>query len=163
MDLQLKGRTALVTGASAGIGAGIAECLGREGVRLALAGRDNSRLEAVARRLAEVGAPAPLLATGDIATADGIAEIAQAALAGLGPIDILVNNAGASRPLKGEETDEFWEEAIALNFAPARRLTKVFEGGMKERGYGRIINITGAIVGRVVNGAGPAKDTPNNS
>ena len=157
MDLQLKGRTALVTGASAGIGAGIAECLGREGVRLALAGRDNSRLEAVARRLAEVGAPAPLLATGDIATADGIAEIAQAALAGLGPIDILVNNAGASRPLKGEETDEFWEEAIALNFAPARRLTKVFEGGMKERGYGRIINITGAIVGRVVNGAGPAK------
>ena len=157
MDLELEGRTALVTGASAGIGAGIAECLGREGVRTALAGRDKARLETVAGRLREVGAPAPILVTGDITTADGVAGIARDALAGLGKIDILVNNAGASRPLKGEETDEFWEEAIALNFAPARRLTKALEAGMKERGFGRIINITGAIVGKVVNGAGPAK------
>ena len=157
MDLELKGRTALVTGASAGIGAGIAECLGREGVRLAIAGRDRPRLEQVAHRVVEVGGPAPILVTGDIATADGIAEIAQAAQAGLGPIDILVNNAGASRPLQGEETDEFWEAAIALNFAPARRLTKALEGSMKARGFGRVINVTGALVGRVVNGAGPAK------
>ena len=157
MDLELEGRTALVTGASACIGAGIAECLGREGVRTALAGRDKARLETVARRLREVGAPAPILVTGDITTADGVAGIARDALAGLGKIDILVNNAGASRPLKGEETDEFWEEAIALNFAPARRLTRALEAGMKERGFGRIINITGAIVGKVVNGAGPAK------
>ena len=99
MDLQLKGRSALVTGASAGIGAGIAECLGREGVRLALAGRDIPRLEAVARRLAEVGSPRPVLVTGDIATEAGVAAIANAALAGLGRIEILVNNAGASRPL----------------------------------------------------------------
>ncbi len=157
MDLQLKGRTALVTGASAGIGAGIAECLGREGVKLALAGRDKTRLEAVARHLQDIGAPPPVLVTGDIATAEGVAGIARDAIAALGHVDILVNNAGASRPLKGEETDEFWEEAMALNFAPARRLTKALEGGMKTRGYGRIINITGAIVGRVVNGAGPAK------
>ena len=157
MNLELTGRTALVTGASAGIGAGIAECLGREGVRLALAGRDQARLEKVANRVVEVGGPAPVLVTGDIAAADGLVAITKAALAGLGTIDILVNNAGASRPLKGEETDAFWEEAIALNFTPARRLTKALEGGMKDRGFGRIINITGAIVGRVVNGAGPAK------
>ena len=157
MDLQLKGRTALVTGASAGIGTGIAECLGREGVQLALAGRDRSRLEGVARHLAAIGAPPPVLVTGDIAAAEGIAQIARDALAGLGQIDILVNNAGGSRPLQGEETEEFWEEAMSLNFASARRLTKALEGCMKERGFGRIINITGAIVGRVVNGAGPAK------
>jgi len=58
MDLQLKGRTAIVTGASAGIGAGIAECLAREGTTLALAGRNRAGLEQVAAQVRSLGAPA---------------------------------------------------------------------------------------------------------
>ena len=158
MDLQLKGRTALVTGASAGIGTGIAECLGREGVKVALAGRDQTRLAGVATKLRAVGAPEPVIVTGDVTSEAGVADIAKAALGGLGGrIDILVNNAGGSRPLKGEETEEFWQEALELNFAAARRLSKFVIPSMRAQKYGRIINITGAMYGRVVNGAGPAK------
>ena len=158
MDLQLEGRTALVTGASAGIGTGIAECLGREGVKVALAGRDQTRLAGVATKLRAVGAPEPVIVTGDVTSEAGVADIAKAALGGLGGrIDILVNNAGGSRPLKGEETEEFWQEALELNFASARRLSKFVIPSMRAQKYGRIINITGAMYGRVVNGAGPAK------
>jgi 3-oxoacyl-[acyl-carrier protein] reductase len=158
MDLQLAGRTALVTGASAGIGAGIAEGLAREGVRVALAGRNRKTLEEVAARLRSTGGGAPVVITGDVATAAGARDVASAALAGLGGrVDILVNNAGGSRPLAGEETEEFWTEGYELNFSAARRITKPLVGPMKTNGFGRIINITGAIYGRAINAAGPAK------
>ena len=158
MDLQLTGRTALVTGASAGIGTGIARCLAREGVRLALAGRNRAALEKVASELPASGLAAPLLLTGDVATEAGVAAVASGALGGLGGrIDILVNNAGASRPLKGEETEEFWDEAFELNFASARRLARLAVPAMKANSYGRIVNITGAVFGQAVNGAGAAK------
>lgn len=158
MDLQLEGRTALVTGASAGIGAGIAACLADEGVRMALAGRNRSALEAVAADVVARGAPEPILLTADITTKAGCEAIARGAIDGLGgKVDILVNNAGGSRPLKGEETEEFWEEAFALNFASVRRVTAPIAPVMKANGFGRIINITGAMYGKVVNGAGASK------
>jgi 3-oxoacyl-[acyl-carrier protein] reductase len=158
MDLAIAGRTALVTGASAGIGIGIAECLGREGVQLALAGRNRRALEDVARRVQSLGAPAPVLITGDVATKAGANTVANAALEAFGGrVDFLINNAGGSRPLKGAETDEFWQEAYDLNFQAARRLTSLLAPPMKAARAGRIINITGAIFGRAINGAGPAK------
>jgi 3-oxoacyl-[acyl-carrier protein] reductase len=158
MDLDLKGRTALVTGASAGIGVGIAECLAREGVRLALAGRNREALEAIGRRIAATGGGDAVLITADVATLAGTAAVAAQALVSLdGRVDILVNNAGGSRPLKGEETEEFWEEAHALNFASARRILKPLLGPMKAQRFGRVINITGAAVGKAVNGASPSK------
>ena len=158
MTLQLAGRTALVTGASAGIGVGIAESLAREGVRLAIAGRNREALEAVAERVRTVGGMRPHVISGDVATLAGTQAIATAALAHLGGrVDILVNNAGGSRPLKGEETEAFWEEAHALNFDAARRLTKPLLPPMKAAGFGRIVNITGALYGKAVNGASPAK------
>ena len=158
MDLLLSGRTALVTGASAGIGIGIAECLAREGVHLALAGRNAQALADVADRIAKSGAPPPAVVVGDVTTADGVAKIADASLAALGGrVDILVNNAGGSRPLKGDETEEFWEEAFALNFTSARRLTKPLVAPMKAVGFGRVVNITGALFANAMNGAAPAK------
>lgn len=162
MDLQLAGRTALVTGASAGIGAGIAECLAREGVRLALAGRNRDALEASAERVRAAGGMRPHVISGDVSTLAGTQAIAAEALAHLGGrVDILVNNAGGSRPLKGplsdEETEAFWEEAHALNFDAARRLTMPLLPAMKAAGFGRIVNITGALYGKAVNGASPAK------
>jgi 3-oxoacyl-[acyl-carrier protein] reductase len=158
MDLKLSGRTALVTGASAGIGTGIAEVLAREGVRLVLAGRRQEALEAVARRAISLGAPAATIAVGDVATEAGCRAVAEAALGSLGGrVDILVNNAGAARPLKGEDTEALWDEALALNFASARRITRPLVGPMKAAGFGRIINITGALYARAVSGAIPAK------
>ena len=158
MVLQLSGRTALVTGGSAGIGAGIAVCLAREGVRLALAGRNQAALGEVAAKVRQLGAPDPVIITGDVATSDGCGWIAQSALASFGgKIDILVNNAGGSRPFQGEATDEFWEEAHALNFTSARRITTLLAPPMKAAGWGRIINVTGAIFSRAINGAGPSK------
>lgn len=158
MDLKLEGRTALVTGASAGIGVGIAACLAKEGVRLALGGRNRETLEKVAQQVRALGAPQAEIVVGDVATAKGCAAVASAALAAFGGrVDILVNNAGASRPLKGEDSDEFWDEAHALNFASARRIAKPLIGPMKSAGFGRIVNITGALFGKSINAAGASK------
>ncbi|MGE3918258.1 MAG: SDR family NAD(P)-dependent oxidoreductase [Hyphomicrobiaceae bacterium] len=159
MDLRLEGRTALVTGASAGIGIGIAVCLAREGVRLALAGRNREALADVAAKVRAAGAPMAAIVMGDVATSAGCKEVADGALEALGGrVDILVNNAGGSRPLgQSEETEAFWEEAHALNFASARRVTKPLLAPMKAAGFGRIVNITGAIFGKAINGAGPSK------
>jgi 3-oxoacyl-[acyl-carrier protein] reductase len=158
MDLKLSGRTALVTGASAGIGTGIAEALAREGVRLVLAGRRREALEEVARRATSLGAPAATIAVGDVATEVGCRAVTETALGALGGrVDILVNNAGAARPLKGEDTEAFWEEALALNFTPALRIKNPLVGPMKAAGFGRIINVTGAIYSKAVTGAIPSK------
>jgi 3-oxoacyl-[acyl-carrier protein] reductase len=158
MDLQLKGRTAIVTGASAGIGAGIAECLAREGTTLALAGRNGAALEQVAARVRSIGAPAAHVVIGDVGTLEGARAIADTARDVLGGrVDILVNNVGSSRPLKGEETEAFWAEAFDLNFASARRVTGRIAPIMKTAGFGRIINITGALYGKAINGAAPSK------
>lgn len=159
MDLRLAGRTALVTGASAGIGTGIAACLAREGVRLALAGRNRDALARVAEEARSLGAAEVQVVVGDVATRDSCEAVAESALAALGGrVDILINNAGGSRPLgQGEETEEFWEEAHALNFASARRIAKRLIPPMKAARFGRIVNITGAIFGKAINGAGPSK------
>jgi 3-oxoacyl-[acyl-carrier protein] reductase len=159
MDLRLNGRTALVTGASAGIGVGIAACLAREGTRLALAGRNKDALARVAQQAREAGAAEAVVVVGDVATSEGCQAVAESALAALGGrVDILINNAGGSRPLgTAEETEAFWEEAHALNFASARRIAKHLIPKMKDARIGRIVNITGAIFGKTINGAGPSK------
>jgi 3-oxoacyl-[acyl-carrier protein] reductase len=158
MDLQLKGRTAIVTGASAGIGTGIAECLAREGTTLALAGRNRAALEKVAAQLRSLGAPAAHVVLGDVTTLEGAHAIADDGRAALGGrVDILVNNVGSSRPLKGEETEAFWAEAFDLNFASARRVMGRSVPTMKAAGFGRIVNITGALYGKAINAAAPSK------
>jgi 3-oxoacyl-[acyl-carrier protein] reductase len=158
MDLQLSGKTALVTGASAGIGTGIADALAREGVRLVISGRNRAALDDVAARIAGAGNAKPAVVVGDLATDKGPADIAAASLDALGGrIDILINNAGGSRPISGEDSEELWEESFNLNFAGARRLTKRVIPAMKAARWGRIMSVTGAIVGQKLNAAGPAK------
>ncbi len=159
MDLKLEGLTALVTGASAGIGTGIAECLAREGARIALAGRNRDALESVAARARALGAKDVVTLTGDVSRADGCAQIADGASKAFGGrVDILINNAGGSRPMgREDDTDAFWEEAFALNFSSARRMTGLLVEPMKANSFGRIVNITGAIYGKALNAAGPAK------
>ena len=157
MDLQLKGKTALVTGASIGIGRGIALGLAREGVRLALMARRGDLLDAVAAEITSAGGIKPVLIVEDFMQEGAPERIAQAALEGLGAVDILVNNAGGSRPFKIDASDEQWNEALTLNFTRQRQLTHRLLDQMMARKWGRILNITGKSEPDGINGAFCAK------
>lgn len=157
MDLQLEGRTALVTGASMGIGAGIARVLAREGVRVAITARRTELLEQLASEIDTAGGSRPVIVVGDITDATDVARIATEATAALGQIDILVNAAGASRPIKPDAPDAEWDDAFALNFTAARRLTQALLPAMRARRWGRVINISGSVEPRSLNAATAAK------
>jgi 3-oxoacyl-[acyl-carrier protein] reductase len=157
MDLQLSGRRCLVTGASAGIGRAVAAALAAEGAFVAIAARDASALEALSREIVSKGGAAPVILTSDLAAPDGPRALAAAALSALGGIDVLVNNAGGSRPLPPDAEDDIWDESFALNFRSARKLTEALVPSMKAAKWGRIVNVTGAIVAKALNAASPAK------
>ncbi len=123
MDLQLAGKTALVTGASMGIGRAIAKGLASEGVQVAAVARRTHLLEELAREVERAQGPPPALITQDIMAEDAATTLRDAALSALGHVDILVNCAGGSRPLPVDATEEQWEEAITLNFTRQRQIT----------------------------------------
>lgn len=143
MDLQLTGRTALVTGASMGIGRAIALGLAAEGVRLAVVARRRELLERLAAEIKSSGGHPPAIIVEDVVAAAAPARIRDAAIRALGKIEILVNGAGGSRPLPVDAPDERWDEALTLNFTRLRQLTHAVLPEMIERRWGRIINITG--------------------
>jgi 3-oxoacyl-[acyl-carrier protein] reductase len=157
MDLLISGKTALVTGASSGIGRGIALTLGTERVRLAVTARRTDRLDEVAREIAARGGHPPVVIEADFMREDAPQMIADAALAGLGSVDILVNNAGGSRKFDLDSTEAQWEEALTLNFTRQRQLAQRLLPQMIERRWGRIVNITGKSEPEGLNGAFCAK------
>ena len=157
MELALRGKTALVTGASMGIGRGIAEALGAEGVRLAIAARRGNLLEEVAAGIVAKGGVKPVIIVQDVLAEDAAERTARAALEGLGSVDILINNAGGSRHFGKDATEEQWTEAMTLNFTRPRQLTHKLLDQMIERKWGRIICITGKSEPEGVNGAFSAK------
>jgi 3-oxoacyl-[acyl-carrier protein] reductase len=151
MQLDLKGRTALVTGASMGIGRGIAKALAAEGVRLAVAARRKNLLEELQ---SELKAKLVVIEC-DLLQEDAAEKISRAALDGLGSVEILINNAGGSRKFTLEASEEQWDEA--LNFTRQRQLTHKLLPQMMARGWGRIVNITGKSEPEGINGAFCAK------
>jgi len=157
MDLQLTGRTALVTGASRGIGRAIALGLAREGVRLVIAARRVSLLEELARDIVSAHAPEPLIMEADLYQEGSAERLAAAAQGALGRIDILINAAGGSRPYPFEATKEQWAEGILVNFVRLRELSHAVVPGMLARRWGRIVNITGTSEPRGLNAANSAK------
>jgi 3-oxoacyl-[acyl-carrier protein] reductase len=153
LDLGIAGKTALVTGASAGIGRGIAKALAAEGVRLAVAARRGDLLKSL-----ESETKTPLVKIECDLLAEGAPEkIATAALKGLGSVDILVNNAGGSRAFKLDTSDAQWDEAMTLNFTRQRQLAHKLLEQMIARKWGRIINLTGKSEPEGINGAFSAK------
>src|SRR5512132_3896456 len=153
MDLGIAGKTALVTGASAGIGRAIAKSLAAEGVKLAVVARRRELLESLQK---EIGA-ALVVIERDLMDEDAPAAIAGAALAGLGAVDILVNNAGGSRKFKLDTDEAQWNEAMTLNFTRQRQLTHRLLDQMMARKWGRIVSITGKSEPEGINGAFCAK------
>lgn len=141
MDLRLTGRTALVTGASAGIGVGIAWALAREGVQLAILARRRDRLETLADEIAAATGARPRVVVADLMDRDAPAAV----LAALGPVEILVNNAGLSSKPEVIATDDVWNAGFDLKFTTLRRLTNAFLPGMRAARWGRIVNITGIV------------------
>ncbi len=157
MDLGIKDRTALVTGASTGIGRGISIALAAEGVKLAIVARRRNLLEEVANEIVAKGGTRPVVIECDFMREDAAATIAAAALAGLGGVDILVNNAGGSRKFSLETGEDQWNEALTLNFTRQRQLTHKLLDQMIARKWGRIVNITGKSEPDGINGAFCAK------
>ena len=153
MDLQISGKAALVTGASAGIGRAIAKALAAEGVRLAVVARRRELLESLEK---EIGAKLVIIEQ-DFMAEDAARRIADAALAGLGAVDILINNAGGSRAFKLDTGDAQWNEAMTLNFTRQRQLAHGLLEQMMARKWGRIVNITGKSEPEGINGAFCAK------
>jgi len=153
MDLGLQGKTALVTGASVGIGRAIASGLAAEGVRLAVVARRRDLLESLEK---EIGAKLVIVEQ-DMMAEDAAERIAAQALAGLGSVDILVNNAGGSRKFQLHTGEEQWHEALTLNFTRQRQLADRLVDQMIARKWGRILNITGKSEPEGINGAFCAK------
>jgi 3-oxoacyl-[acyl-carrier protein] reductase len=109
MDLQLKSRTAVVSGASIGIGRAIARALAREGARVVAVARRRDLLEQLAQEVRSEGTGVVIPVVQDIMQQDAAETLAAAAIAELGHVDILVNNAGGSRPLPLDAPDSAGE------------------------------------------------------
>jgi 3-oxoacyl-[acyl-carrier protein] reductase len=158
MDLQLSGKTALVTGASMGIGRAIAQGLAAEGVRLCVVARRRNLLEELSREIAAAGGPSPAIIEADVMPEGAADKIAAEARRQLGQVDILVNSAGGSQPaLPVDAPESKWLEAMTLNFVRVRQLTHAVLPGMIERRWGRVINISGKSEPEGLIAATPAK------
>jgi 3-oxoacyl-[acyl-carrier protein] reductase len=156
MDLELKSKTAVVTGASIGIGRAIAKGLAQEGTRVVAVARRKELLDTLVQESkAAGGVIIPLVQ--DLVSEGAAHKLAAAAAAELGHVDILVNNAGGSRPLPVDAPDSDWDEAIALNFTSYRKIAHALLPQMIERHWGRIINITGKSEPEGLNAAFAAK------
>ncbi|GAB5387897.1 MAG: 3-oxoacyl-ACP reductase FabG [Alphaproteobacteria bacterium] len=141
---DLTGKRALVTGASGGIGAAIAKSLHAQGAAVALSGRKQEPLEALAEELG--GGKSAVVVPGDLGSETGPADVAKAATIALGGVDILVNNAGLTRDnLALRMKDEDWEQVINVNLTSGFRLSRALLRGMMKARWGRIIGITSVV------------------
>jgi len=145
---DLTGMTALVTGASGGIGSAIAKALAHQGARVALSGTREEALTAVA---AEIGG-GPVILPCDLGNAEAVDGLIPRAVEALGgKLDILVNNAGVTRDnLVMRMKDEEWDQVISVNLEAAFRLIRAAAKPMMKARFGRVITIT-SIVGTTGN------------
>ena len=143
MMFDLTGMTALVTGASGGLGSAIAKSLAAQGARLALSGSNQAKLEAFAK---ELGGDHVTLVC-NLSNAEEVDQLVPRAVDALGgKLDILVNNAGVTRDnLAMRMKDEEWDQVITINLEGAFRLMRAAMKPMMKARHGRIINITSVV------------------
>lgn len=153
MDLGIEGKVAVVAGSSQGLGRAIAEALAAEGVDLVINSRSADKIVDVRAEIVEAtGARVEAVAC-DLTPPEGAAELIRAAEAAFGRVDILVTNTGG--PPAGmfeDHSAEVWKEAIAQNFESVVNLVRAVLPGMKERKWGRIVNVTSISVKQPVDG-----------
>lgn len=143
MDLGIRDRVALVTGASAGIGFAVARSLSREGARVAICSRDSDRIETAASVLREETNGEIVAIVGDVSLPDGPDRIVSQTVERLGGLHILVTNAGGPRSgnFSDVREDDF-ERAVAQTFRSVDRLIRAARGHLEQSGWGRIVNLT---------------------
>ncbi len=143
MDLHLKNKNVLITAASQGIGMASAVAFIKEGCKVAICSRNKSNLVKASQEIKNTLQVEPLWSVCDINKADEIENTVKAVENSYGPIDILVNNCGGPQPGTFEELgDKSWEGAFEQVLMSAVRFTRLVLPGMKEKNWGRIINIT---------------------
>ncbi len=143
MDLGLRGRRALVTGASSGLGFACASALAAEGAVVAIVSRSQERL---AEAAADIGGDViPIVA--DVSEPGAVAAMVDSAIAALGGVDILIANAGGPPPGNFDETDlELYEPALRLNLLSTVAMCKAVVPAMRSRRWGRVVAITSIAV-----------------
>ena len=156
LDLNLRGRVAIVTGGSQGIGYATAESCW-EGVAVSICARDEERLANARKQLTEETGGRVEAMHADVSDGEQIENFVHEAERRVGPVDILVNNAANYRDGDmWEMPDENWEHHIANKFMGYARFVRLVVPGMKERGWGRIINLGGGASRHVILGSGTA-------
>jgi 3-oxoacyl-[acyl-carrier protein] reductase len=142
VDLGLEQTSAIVGGASSGIGAGICRALAAEGCAVTMIARDEGRLHAAAEHV-----PGALCLAGDVRDRDLLVQAVEQTVSERGGLDIVVNNAGGPPPSTFDTTpDEAWLEAFELSLHATIRLTRIALPHLRASGRGRIVNITSTSV-----------------
>ena len=144
MDLNLKGKVAIVTGGSLGIGRAIAAELAAEGARVVIVARNPERTQAAAQELSKQSGSHVLACAGDMMDPADIERVLNSAREAFGRIDILVNNAGSSPMGRIADTpDSIWEKSLNLKLLGYVRCSRNVLPAMREQRWGRIVNIIG--------------------
>ncbi len=142
MDLQLRGKAAIVTGSSRGLGLASAKALAAEGCRVCLCARGTEALEQAASALRTIAGGEVIAVPADLSTAAGPEKVVSAALEAFGGIDILVNNVGTAKGTDIVDTaDAEWQDALDQTLYPAIRMSRLVVPHMRARGSGSIVMI----------------------
>jgi 3-oxoacyl-[acyl-carrier protein] reductase len=158
MQLTFENRTALVTGASSGIGRAVTLALAKAGVSVLGAARRTERIQALSAEAVSAGGHPIRSLAFDMADAGAPARLASAAMDRVGgPIDILVNAGGASRAVTLESPEAEWREAMQIGFFAPRSLTHALMPAMCRKNWGRVITVTGTSEPQFLSAATPAK------
>src|SRR6202000_1247685 len=141
MNLSMEGRVAVVTGGSKGIGVAVARRFAESGAKVAILARGAADLKTARETLAKDGLTVRDYVC-DVSKASDVTRVHDQIVGDFGRVDVLVNNAGTSRTMPFETiTDEAWQEDLDLKLFGAIRFSRVVWGGMKQRKWGRIINV----------------------
>jgi 3-oxoacyl-[acyl-carrier protein] reductase len=147
MDLGLQGKVAFVAAASRGLGRAVAEELAAEGASLVLCSRNTDTLSLVGEQIVKTSGVPVFYVAADVSNAEDVTRAVQAGIEKFGRIDILVTNAGGPPAGRFEDLSrEMWESATRLTLNSVLELTRATLPGMKERHWGRILNITSIAV-----------------
>ena len=153
VDLGLTEKVALVAASSRGLGRAVAEEFAREGARLVMCARGAGDLHRARDRIARATGSEPVAVAADLTDPAAVQQVTDAAAEAFGHVDILVTNTGGppSGPFEAH-TPEAWRTAVAQNLESVLNLTRAVLPGMRERGWGRIINVTSIAVKQPVDG-----------